>query len=195
MVHAARMQPVGTEVTDALSVRGSLTEAEIASYRQTINRLAKGRINQPISNDHPTHAAILFQAMFDNSRQNMRIYTGRLAPEIFDLPWLISSAKRFLEKPCARLSILTQHKLTMRDLAARRFVQELGLERCNIKTAIGPFTTGAVNHFAVMDDHAFRIELSDEKTQAIANFNEPGIAAELAAGFDLAFGASAPLEP
>lgn len=176
------------------TARRVLTLEEIDRYRQMIGRLARGRIDQIIPNGHPAHAAVLVEAMFDSAQRDVRIFTGSLAPEAYDQPYLVSAAKRFLEKPATRLRILIQKPLSRQALEQRLFFSELqDTKKVEIRTATGSYSLDDANHFAVMDECGFRYELQHEATQAIANFRAPGIAGQLVTVFDSAFAMGRPV--
>jgi len=181
------------------TLRAVLTSNELAAYRLLIDRLARGSVNQRIPNGHPMHAAILMESMFENARNDMRIFSGQLAGETYDQPELIDAACRFLERPGARLRILLQDTLPIEELARKRLVVELAeknsrrLGAMELRTATGVYASGAAKHFAVMDDRGFRFEVDHPGTQAIANFNEQDAARDLSAAFDAAFRMAKPV--
>lgn len=184
------LSPVPWEGSD---VRPALSREEVLAYRRVIARLAKGRVFQEIPNEHPMHAAILIEAMFDNAVQDVRIFTGKLAMQTYDQPELVQAAKRFIDRPGSRLRVLIQHPMTRGDLEPSQLFQALKGTRAEFRTATGSYRDDDANHFAVMDDIAYRFELEHEHTRAIANFNDPENARNLVAVFDSAFSMGEPL--
>jgi hypothetical protein len=174
------------------SATATITPADALEYRQLIERLARGGVNQRITNGWPEHASILLESMFKHARSNVRIYSGSLRQDTYDQDELVGEAKRFLAKG-GRLSILLQ-KVTA-DLADHKFVQaarSAAPGTLQIKAASGVYATDKAKHFAVMDDCGYRFEIDHAATKAVANFNEPAVACELISAFDRAFALAAP---
>lgn len=184
--------------SDSSSNIRRLTREEIQSYRQFIEVLARDNVNQRIPNGHPVHASVLVEAMFEKAEREMRIFTGSLAAETYDEPLLVDAACRFLTKPRSRLRILLQQPMQKTDVLSRKMVSEILAMRAR---RVGTFDVRVADpayahddHYAVMDDGGFRFEVDHTETTAVANFNEPSVARELASGFDVAFGLGVPVD-
>lgn len=159
-------------------------------YRAMIERLSSERTNQRIPNGKPMHASILLEAMFRTGRDEVRIFTGELAPETYARPELINAARRFLQKPGRRLRVLLQKKKPLswvNDVPLLRVLKDGCGDSFEVRCATGAYASDAAHHFAVMDSRAYRFEHDHSGTKAIANFNEPAVAASLVAAFDAAF--------
>ncbi len=168
----------------------ALQAPEVIEYRKLIFKLATGQIDQRIPNGKPIHAAILLEAMFERATSDMRIFTGSLSPSTYNAPFLIEAATRFLRKPGATLKILIQN--TLADLLERPLIKAAtslhgGSTGLLVRFARGAYATNAAKHIAVMDSVGYRFETDHSSTSAIANFNEPRVASELASTFDRAF--------
>lgn len=171
-------------------------QTELRSYRQLIEQLAQGGINHRIPNSIPAHAAVLLETMFRHAREEIRIFTGEMRPAVYGDSGLMDAARRFLLRPGACLRILLQ---TAREEA---WLKEQPIVRAclahaqpgalDIRCANGVYATPVAKHFAVMDDRGYRFELNHDKTQAIANFNEPDAARKLVSAFDRAFAMATP---
>lgn len=175
-----------------------VTPADALEYRQLIERLAMGGVNQRIPNGVPLHASILLEAMFRHAKADIRIFTGVLSEKTYDYQGLIVAARRFLSRPGSRLKILLQKPQSKAQLEQRQLIRvltDVGENRgdLDVRCAQGVYATEAAKHFAVMDEQGFRFEIDHENTRAIANFNEPDLAAELTLTFDRAFSLGAEL--
>jgi hypothetical protein len=173
-------------MANAEDMAQALQAPEVIEYRKLIHKLASGSIDQRIPNGKPIHAAILLEAMFDRACTQMRIFTGKLSSDTYDAPFLIEAAKRFVKKPGTTLKLLIQ--TTLDDLPARHFIQAVkGAPGLAVRFAQGAYSQRDAKHIAIMDASGFRFETDHGSTSAIANFNEPRVAVELASAFDRAF--------
>ena len=161
----------------------------VDEYRQTIERFAAERINQNISNGLPQHAKILLETMFKNASAEMRIYTGDLNADIYGDVTVVDAIKTFLLKPYAKLVILLQNQQPTDWAEKHPLIKALSLIRgshgsVEIRFASGNYSTDEANHFAVMDNDAFRYEHNHENCEAVANFNNSKTAKQLVSVFD-----------
>ena len=167
----------------------SIEDTTIA-YRQFIERLADSQLDQRIPNGKPAHAAILFETMFKKAKDTVRIFTGDLLREAYGTQELLQSAKSAVERG-VRVQILLQHKQDRAWMVAQPLIETVmhnGRLPSNIeiRCAIEPYSNSA-KHFAVMDHVGYRFEVDHAHCKAFANFNEPGVASNLARAFDAAF--------
>jgi hypothetical protein len=180
-----------------------LLSPDAIGYRKTIQALASGDVNQRIPNGEPAHAAVLLEAMFRKAKADVRIFSRALATNTFGNVELIDAADRFLARRGTRLRVLLEKPMdpvamdrhpfisSVRDVAAKT----TGLcGAFELRFARGTYATETAKHMAIMDDVGFRLETNHENTQAVANFNEPGVALELAAAFDRAFSMGVPAQ-
>jgi len=166
--------------------------SNILEYREIIERFARERVNQRVPNGLPQHASVLMETMFRNATAEMRIYSGELHDGVFGSPAMISSVESFLSKPYASMKILLQKQKDGSWLNSHALVQAIKQlkephGRAEIRCAQGVYATDSANHFAVMDNDAYRFELDHNATKAVANFNEPRVAKDLLTAFDRAF--------
>lgn len=169
-----------------------LPSVDARAYAEVIERLARQKVNQRISNSVPIHAAILLETMFRHAKDEVRIYTGELAPATYGHPALVREAKRFISRPGTCLKILLQRRQSEEWIEQHLFTRHLldtpsGFGVFEVRNAEGVYATDKAKHFSVMDATGFRFELSHDDTKAVANFNEPHVAQELSAAFDKAF--------
>lgn len=170
---------------------------DTTEYRKIIQHLAAEKINRRIPNGKPAHAAILLEAMFTKADRDMRIFSRSLDESTYDNADLIDAAQRFLSRPATRLRILLQNRIDVSALKSHPLIKALSEmtaalttaheQKLQIRFAEGAYSKDSAKHLAVMDDLGFRFEVDHDKTQAIANFNEPRVASELATAFDRAF--------
>lgn len=175
--------------------------SNILEYREIIERFARDRTNQRVPNGLPQHASVLLETMFKHATAEMRIYTGELNEAVFGQPAMISAVASFLSKPYASMKILLQKEKDDSWVDSHPLIQAISKiqaphGRTEIRCAQGVYATEAANHFAVMDNDAYRYELDHGACKAVANFNEPRVAEQLLSVFDKAFDlAAATLSP
>ncbi len=174
------------------------TTSHIIEYRKLIEELAEKRANRRVPNGHPEHASILLETMFKRAEHDVRIYTGALNETVYGRPGLIEALKRFIARPGARLRVLLQDQHDAAWVKSQPMIKALYEKnrRDNVEVAVatGVYATNKAKHFSVMDDCGFRFEHDHSQTQAVANFNEPEIALELASVFDIVFGQAKPIQ-
>lgn len=166
-------------------------------YRKIIQRLASDQVNERIPNGAPQHASILIETMFNHAVAEMRIFSKALTNDVYATDEIVDAAKAFFSKSYARLFILLQKKPTSeiewikehKLLLALREIDNPKSDYRNIQIryAKGSYTEDDANHFAVMDNDAFRYELDHNNRTAVANFNEPETAKSFIKAFDRAF--------
>jgi hypothetical protein len=160
-------------------------------YRALVHRLASARTDQRIPNGKAIHAAIVLEAMFARASAEMRVFSGALSPATYDVAFLREAARRFLKRPGTSLKVLIQERL--REVFDRPFLRELiGFPGLSVRFALGAYARPDAKHIAVMDSVGYRFELDHSNTSAVANFNEPRVAMELASVFDRAFSIAEP---
>jgi hypothetical protein len=163
------------------------------AYRQFIERFAESQLNQRIPNGKPAHAAVLFETMFKKAKDDVRIFTGDLSREAYGTPELLQSAKDAVRRG-VRVQILLQHKKDLAWVVAQPLIESTMYNgklpaNIDVRCATAPYSD-STKHFAVMDHIGYRWEWNHKECKAFANFNEPGVASDLARTFDRAFSAA-----
>ena len=172
------------------------TEArELEEYRSLIYTLIETGADRRISNGRPLHASILLEMMFRKAKAVIRIFSGDLDLRTYGRWELTDAARAFVARPGNRLRILLQHRHPDSWLNEHPLIKALrplagnsaNMGALEVAFAQGSYAGEEAKHFAVMDDRAYRFEHDHDGTKAIANFNEPGVAAQLVSAFDAAF--------
>lgn len=170
---------------------------DIREYREIIERFARNKVDARIPNSLPLHAAVLIETMFRTATSEMRIFSRQLDEVVYGREEVLGAVARFVSIPYTTLKILLQKPQDGSWLEHNALIGMLDTlckdRTCGkvvIRNAVGSYAQDDANHFAVMDDDGFRYETSHDNTQAVANFNEPKTAKELASAFDIAFGIS-----
>lgn len=164
----------------------------VNEYRTIIEKFARERVNQRVSNGMAVHASVLLETMFKHATAEMRIFTGELNHVVFAQDSLIAAAKQFLMKPYASLRILVQKDQGIEWAQKHPLVSSLSEMNAphghyELRFASGSYALDTANHFAVMDNDGYRFELDHGDCRAVANFNEPRVAIDLMKAFDKAF--------
>ena len=153
------------------------------------DKCAETHENFTIPNSEAKHAAYLLKTLFKNAQSNIRIFTGHLFEDVYGDTALIEEACNFLSKDSNNsVRIAYQEAIDKDVIINSKFIQSIVndeqkkghiiLWRANEKYS--DFN----NHFAVMDDKAFRFELDHANTKAIANFGDAANAEKLVTIFD-----------
>jgi hypothetical protein len=159
---------------------------EINEYFALINECARTSKDLTIPNSEPKHAAYLIKTLFKNAEANIRIFTGHLFEGVFGDQDLQEEACKFLRED-ANHSIRIAYQARL-DISNSTFIQTI----LNDKQTKGSLKvwdasekySNFKNHFAVMDDKAFRFEIDHDSTRAVANFGDQANASRLVAVFD-----------
>lgn len=177
-------------IPDALSKENEeKLEARLHSlYMKAVLECATNKTDLPIPNGSARNAAFLFQTFFNFGEKEICIYTGKLFEGIFgENTELIDAAKSFLRKhPKAELKIAYQEKISKEEIFGRKLVKSI-LDEQDMHGQLRIWDASSQpkkNHFAVMDQSAYRYELDHGLRTAIANFGNTENAQELHKDFE-----------
>ena len=152
----------------------------LVEYRRGVETLMLLKSGQTISNSEPSHAAILFDVLFNNAQEKIIIFCKNLNKEVFDAPFLSESAKKALDRKVT-IQIITQESKPDDS----KFIQWLKTEpRVQLLATTSDIVKKVVFNFTVMDDSAFRFEEKNHKCEATASMNYPSTARTLAERFN-----------
>lgn len=166
----------------------SLTENRLAQeYFDLIESCAKNKIDLEIPNGSATHALHLLRQFFKYSKKRVYIFSGLLYDKIFDDSELIELTKKFLHEAGHQMIIaFSKEEVTPDIIKSRLFMREIANDperKGNVLLYDARFAS-SINHFAIMDDKAYRFELDHDKSIAVANFSDKNTVAKLDAIFD-----------
>lgn len=159
---------------------------EINEYFALIDECARTSKDLTIPNSEPKHAAYLIKTLFKNADAVIRFFTGNLFEGVFGDQELQEEACKFIRGDANHsIRIAYQGEL---DISKSTFIQKILKDNqrkgsLNIWDASKKYPDYE-NHFAVMDNKAFRFELDHAKTKAIANFGDFKNAIKLVGIFD-----------
>lgn len=173
-----------------------------AEYRKLIDKCAEKREDFTIPNRAPEHASYLIKTLFKiPDGKIMRIFTGRLHEDVFADPELKEEAANFLKsKNDNKIEIAYQDTTVAgQDILDGNFLQYLlGAEDTKNKIEVwdaSKIPAPVNNHFAVIDEEAFRFEIDENTRKAIGNFGDKDSAAKLAIIFEKIIGQSKKIYP
>ena len=158
----------------------NLTSVE-QDYYANIDKCAVEAIDRFIKNGQPEHATYLMTKMVNLASDHIRLFSGSLVRDVCDKhvyadEGLIESIKLFLNRSeKATLEIAVQKEV---DGGSEHPIIKSVQEMRDNGTLKGVFDIRKVdadddtNHFMVMDDNAYRLELDHDPCNAIANFND-----------------------
>lgn len=148
-------------------------------YRNLIDKCAASGADFTIHNSAPAHASYLIKTLFKKTDGRiMRIFTGRLHEDVFADQELKTEAVNFLKRSRKNeIKIAYQDAIVgEKDILEGEFLRTI-IGIAEIKDQIGVWDAKGVfasttNHFAVIDEAAFRYELDEDKKKAVANFGD-----------------------
>ncbi len=154
-------------------------------YYKIVDEYAARRVNKIIPNSKPEHARYIIKKLFLLAENNVRIYTGQFIPAIIKngrkvpiYAWeeIIYAAALFLQNKKTHLEILLEKKPNY-DLKDHPFFKRM--VEMDLIDKIKVYLCRQENqkphkrpHFMTADNSAYRLELDDEQTRAVANFND-----------------------
>lgn len=147
-------------------------------YYKIIDRCAENEENFAIQNSATEHAAYLIKTLFKHAKEVVLIFTGNLHEDVYGRDELKEEAIAFLKKGPDKKLVIAYQKGTSETILQGSFLKAVTSVVDNEKTGKLEIwdacrTDGMLeNHFAIMDNKAFRYELDGEKRNAIANFND-----------------------
>jgi hypothetical protein len=168
-----------------------MSELILAVYEEQVRELAEGSVSRRMPNRKVAHAAILIEALFNNAKSEMRLLCGNLSPAFYMSEKVLSAIDSFLTRPNTSLKILLESSPEQNHKVVAHLMNSYADGRVEIKV-LSPQVDGNIKHFAVMDLVGFRYEFSHDEhdsavVEAVANFNEPETAKNLALSFDALF--------
>jgi hypothetical protein len=168
---------------------------EIDEYFKLIDKYAKSCEDFTIANSAPKHAAYLLKTLFEKAQSTIRIFTGELFDAVYGDKDLLKQAREFLRKDKNNsIRIAYQKSLDIENSSLIQTILSDDQKKGSLKIwdASKKFEDFN-NHFAVMDDKAFRFETDHTNIKAIANFGDPVNAKRLANIFDTISSHSSPI--
>lgn len=132
------------------------------------------------------HASALIENLLSHAESRVRIFTGKLNPEVYGRENIVDAISIFLKNPDARIEILTQDGLD--DSVENPFIVvcQNKKNQCAIKN-VSESDKLLEGHFVVVDDKAYRFESNKNKLSAVACFNNKNIALKLVDAFENMF--------
>lgn len=162
-------------------------DAESYEYDVFVSHLADSKSDQLISNGQIPHARSIIRNLFSHAEKEIRIFTSCLNSRIYSDPKIFGAATAFLSNADARLSILLQDS---DNLDSEMPLLELckGNPQCDVREIVNKNDQEIKQHMVVMDNIGYRFCPDKCQKTAIASFNAPAIAKNLATQFDILFG-------
>ena len=175
-----------------------MTEAEskeLAKYREFVRTLSAKSDGRIFLNSDPQHAVIVFEQIFDQSQEIMRIFAGNLTRTVGNDPAYITALSDFVERGGTIKILLNNYN---EDLARKSnlykrlaYYKSMGKDIVVKKTTAKPYRTSDAEqkeiHFTVGDRKAYRIETNIESRTAECSMDSPEIASITADFFDQLF--------
>lgn len=167
------------------------------NYRKAVEYYARSGKANLMHNAGSEHALIIFENIFENAKEHIRIAAGDLCNiEVVNTEAYIAAMKTFLDRDNTRLDImLTHYSDEWKGFTQNSFFAFLIRtdafrdSRVRIKNAEG--RVFEINdkpiHFCTADGKMYRLETDTVKRQAECNFADPDTTRKLEKSFDEAF--------
>lgn len=176
------------------SKEGNMNDNE---YYSIIDRCAEKEESLKIENSAPEHAAYLMKKFFEYAKSEVCIFTGHLNEKVFGDTDLIEKAKEFIKSKNHNIRIVVEDEVSDAVILDNVFVKSVldtENKEGNLKiNRLASDNSKQFNHFALMDNKAFRFELDHQTKKAIAYFKEQESANKLTQLFDHLFNHSTPI--
>lgn len=156
-------------------------------YYELVENCASKKLDVEIANGKIDHAQILLEAMLRHGKKNINIFSGELKEELYSDFRFQTWVQVYYLISKGTLTFIIQNLDDLENHTLYSFVKELDPEFKRIKFYIVNKDSEASkeeNHFAIMDDSAYRLETDDENVKAKANFNDKSKNTELTTKFN-----------
>lgn len=165
-------------------------------YREAVADIAARGADNLLHNEGNEHAVIIFENLFKNARDCVRIAARDLCnDEVTNQMSYRNSLEDFLERDNAKLKVFLRHynseyiesheKNNLFDLIKKTRAYREGRVEIREMLPGNAFTIkGAEVHFATADSHAYRLENDVVARKALCNFGDKEMTQRLEKGFD-----------
>ncbi len=150
-------------------------ENEEIDYYQLVEDCASKKLDVEISNAKIDHAQTLLEAMLRHGKKDVSIFSGTLNEELYSDFRFQSWVKIYHLISKGTLTFIIQNIDSLEEHTLYAFVKSIDPKFERIKFYIVNNNSDAaseINHFAIMDNLAYRLETDDERVKAKANFND-----------------------
>lgn len=168
---------------------------ELQAYRDFVHALGRTSNGRIFLNSDPDHAIIVFEQIFDQSKDIVRIFAGRLTKVVGNSIEYITSLSDFVERG-GKIRILlndyNEEEAKNSNLYKRlAYYQNMGKSIIVKSTSAKPYRTSDPEkkeiHFTVGDNNSYRIETDTVKRTAECSLNNTEVATSTADFFDMLF--------
>lgn len=167
----------------------------IGTYSDMVKDLALRKSDELVSNGLIDHAKVLIGALLSHAESEIRIFSCCLKNEIYNDESVLKGLYTLLSKDQTSIKILLQDPRKL-SFSNNEFVNILTQwpERYQLKEVTHKADKGLVEHFVIMDKVGYRYCPDKDQTRAVASFNRPGTASNLAKQFEVLFERAASCE-
>lgn len=166
------------------------------SYKESVEFLAKNKIDNEFGNLGPEHAAVVLSNMLKTTEEELLVFSGDFNGDVTNDKDFMRELDKYLRSPNKRFHLLLEHLPNDKSKALQKVINASDLNgQVQFKKAPPDFIEGLKEvfvdgqpyHFAVSDSRAYRIETDKDEYQAFCNFNDKDIASTLKAVFETHF--------
>lgn len=144
-----------------------------ADYDLFINRVAREGDDRTITNGSSSHALSILRAMFRYGKQSIDLFTGSLAPDVYNDDELVKLANDFL-KNGGQLQVLMQSVPALRPSKLLALALSYGNpEKVKVRCTLPEHVLAKdAAHFVSMDGRAYRLEDIESHTAVVSFCDE-----------------------
>lgn len=158
----------------------------LQTYSAFVERLARERSSELISNGFDEHARVIIKNLLLNANESINIFTSSLRNEIYGHKSVIEALKKFLTSSNKRINIVMQdinlkdsdiYDNTIEQLKEKRDFIKICLALSNgnrysiARSSVAD--SEQVRHFIIMDETGYRFCPDKTSSTAVASFNQP----------------------
>ena len=154
-------------------------------YREKVREAVAARDGRPVYNRSLEHAAIIIEEMFALAKSEVKLFTGRLNPDVYGVPSVIGKAEDFLADPNHKMRILVEEQIDKESLQSNPFI--IGTSRLdNLEVrCLKPGKHDPRFHMMLVDGHSYRFEPDKTQFEAVATFGDRDTTGHLNRLFDI----------
>lgn len=167
---------------------------ELERYSLAVRNFAKNKEPLVFENKGKEHAAIVASAIFDHSKNCIRLYATNMNGDISNIDCYKKSLNEYVKSSGELLILLDDENAIKNNITVYNLLKNT-MGNVKLKKASNEFKTeieaisssGSTLHFMIGDDYMSRIELDPTTHQAICSFNKREFCTPLITRFDKYF--------
>jgi hypothetical protein len=150
---------------------------EFEDYKKAVTSYARDRKSFTFNNKGASHASVVIGNLLRTAKKEIKIYSGSLNSEIYDLPEVFNELEKILESSI-EVVVIVDSLRGVEESNALQLVREEANRFENVTFIVDQNEILAtkegeeeLSHFIVADKEAFRLEENAQEYKAVCDFN------------------------